>query len=239
MEKSVIEELLDLIYPPRCPICGNITDDKINYVCKTCKNKLHSIKEPRCMKCSKPILNEETEYCYDCEKRLFHYDRGMALWIYDDIMKKSIGDFKYHGRKEYSKFYGKALAEEYGNWVQSIDADALIPVPLHKQKQKARGYNQAELIAKEVGARIKVPVRTDILYRQHYTMPQKELNDVERRKNLARAFQVKKDIFFLKKIILVDDIYTTGSTIEACTNVLLEHGIQQVYFLSVCIGKGF
>ena len=70
-------------------------------------------------------------------------------------------------------------------------------------------------------------------------MPQKELNDVERRKNLARGFQVKKDIFFLKKIILVDDIYTTGSTIEACTNVLLEHGIQQVYFLSVCIGKGF
>lgn len=239
MGDSIIEKVLDWIYPPRCPICGEITDDKINYVCTDCKNKVFFIKEPRCMKCSKPILNAEKEYCYDCEKGNFHYEKGKALWIYDDIMKKSISEFKYHGRKEYSKFYGKFLADQYGNWVRKMNADALIPVPLHRQKQKARGYNQAELIAREVGARIGIPVKTDILYRKQYTMPQKELNDVERRKNLARAFEVKEDTLFLKKVILIDDIYTTGSTIEACTNVLLEHGIQQVFFLSVCIGKGF
>lgn len=239
MLELVIDKVLDLIYPRRCPICGHITDDKENFICSQCAGKIISIKEPRCMKCSKPIMSVETEYCYDCEKADFRYKKGKAVWVYDEWMKQSIGAFKYNGRKEYSKFYGKVMAEKYGKWVHGIEADALIPIPLHKQKKRVRGFNQAELIAKEVSGRLGVPVRTDILLRERYTMPQKQLNNVERYRNLTKAFKVSKNITNLNKVILIDDIYTTGSTIEACTNVLMEHGIKEVYFLSICIGKGY
>lgn len=239
MIEQVIDRVLDWIYPLRCPICGHITEDKINYICRHCKDKIHLIEEPRCMKCSKPIMNEETEYCYDCEKSDFHFRKGKAVWVYDQYMKQSIGAFKYHGRKEYAKFYGKVMAEQYGNWVRGLNADALIPIPLHKQKKKVRGFNQAELVANEMSRLLGIPVITDVLFRERYTKPQKQLNNIERYRNLTKAFAVKNNNFHLKSVILIDDIYTTGSTIEACANVLMEHGVKEVYFLSICIGKGY
>ncbi len=238
MAKNLKEYLLDMVYPKRCPFCGQISE-KDNGTCLDCQGKVPCITEPRCMKCSKPIQNKETEYCYDCLEKKHHYISGKALWIYDDVMRQSIARFKYGGSLEYAEVYGKEIATQYGNWVRT-HADILVPVPLHKRKERVRGYNQAEVLANAIGRILEIPVKSKLLYRSRDTRPQKELNDKERLKNLSEAFQTKAEkLCEFQKAMLVDDIYTTGSTIEACANVLCEAGIREVYFLSICIGKGF
>lgn len=239
----MIKELLDMIYPRRCPICGDIVVPKDKKACPKCVKELLTIKEPRCKRCSKPIENEEKEYCYDCETKHFTYKEGYALWLYDKRMRKSIADFKFHNRKEYADFYVEEYLRNYSDVLRKIGADALLPIPIHKSKLRTRGYNQAEILAKKIGKELDILVVCDLLIRDKKTLPQKGLNDKERLKNLLHAFSVDKEKMKgytkVKKVILVDDIYTTGSTIEACTKVLLQNGIWEVYFMSLCIGKGY
>jgi ComF family protein len=206
--------------------------------------KLEYIGEPRCKKCSKPIEFEEQEYCSDCVKKQFHYKKGYSIWIYNDSMKKSIAYFKYHGRREYSVFYIQEMVKHYGEQIIRLAPDVIVPIPLHRSREAHRGYNQADILAKGIGRELHIPVASKLLVRNKKTVPQKQLSDKQRLQNLQRAFRYNNEVATkykreIKRVVIVDDIYTTGSTIEACTNVLLEHGIKEVYFITLCIGKGF
>ena len=241
---NITKTIIDIIYPRRCPICGDITIPRGHLACPTCRLKLNRIEEPRCKKCSKPIDSDEKEYCLDCERKNYHYIKGYALWTYDSYMQKSISDFKFHGRREYSEFYVSEIVNKYGHTINEIAPDALVPIPIHRSKQLQRGYNQADILAKGIGKELDIPVLSNILQRDKKTLPQKQLNDKERLKNLEKAFAFSKQEYVkfgrpIQKVILIDDIYTTGSTIEACTNSLIQNGIEQIYFISLCIGKGF
>lgn len=191
------------------------------------------------MKCGKSVDSPETEYCYDCGRREHIYDRGIALFSYNQEIKESIYRFKYANKQEYGEFYGREMASCLGETVRSWQPDFLAPVPLHKSKLLTRGYNQAGILAEKLGDSLHIPVRENLLYRQTKTKPQKELNDYERKKNVESAFKMGEDIVKLKKIVLVDDIYTTGSTIDGCAKVLKENGANKVYYVSLSIGKGF
>lgn len=199
--------------------------------------------EPRCKKCSKPINNMEKELCFDCSTRNFHFVAGYALWVYDSQMRKSIAAFKYNNKREYASFYIEELRNHYKKTIMDIRPDAFVPIPLHKSKLRLRGFNQAEIIARGMGKELRILVIPNMLCRVRNTLPQKELDDRGRLKNLSNAFTIsdkyKDSGIELKKIMLIDDIYTTGSTIEACTNILLKYGVEEVYFLSLCIGKGY
>lgn len=241
---SMFQTVLNIIYPRRCPICSEIVVPKGEKACPMCKDRLNKVKEPRCKKCSKPIETVEAEYCYDCTVKDHHYKKGFALWVYDKTMKKSISNYKYNGKKEYADFYIEEMLNHYTDEIYRIKPDAIIPIPIHKSKRKIRGFNQTEIIAKGIAKHLDIPVLTKTLIRVKKTLPQKELNDKERLKNLKEAFSyLNEEIVMLdknvKKIFLIDDIYTTGSTIEACTSILQQNGIEEVYFLCVCIGKGF
>lgn len=243
MLKGLYESIVDIVYPRRCPVCSDIVIPKSEKICPDCRNKLQIIKEPRCKKCSKPIERQEVEYCFDCSTRQFHYRYGISLWVYDKTMRKSIADYKYKGKKEFADFYTEELLKYYRENILKIMPDALIPVPLHKSKQLKRGFNQAELLARGIGKELHIPVITSVLYRNKKTLPQKELSNKERLKNLQQAFQIDlKELHkneMPRRVILVDDIYTTGSTIEACCTALRNAGVEEVYFISLCIGKGF
>jgi ComF family protein len=159
-------------------------------------------------------------------------------------MRHSMDDFKYHGRKENAKFYVEEIMRLYGNRIAAISPDVIVPVPIHRSKLGERGYNQAELLARGVGKELGIAVIPDLLVRNKKTLPQKKLSDKERLRNLLEAFQYNeksagKNSKPITKVLLVDDIYTTGSTIEACTNVLKLNGIAEIYFIVLCIGKGF
>lgn len=201
------------------------------------------IDAPSCMKCGKPLFDSNEELCHDCRKQHFHYERGYAIWLYEGKIKETLYQYKYQGKREYVYFYVEELLARLSKQIIRIQPDALVPIPIHKSKKHMRGYNQAELLAIEAGKALGIPVLRDLLYRDKRTLPQKNLNNKERIRNLREAFSINKTLIesYTKKlnvILLVDDIYTTGSTIEACTRILLANGVNKVYFVTLCIGKG-
>jgi ComF family protein len=153
-------------------------------------------------------------------------------------MRQSIARFKYSGRREYAAFYAEEILKRCAKELFSWQAEVLIPIPLHPSRRRKRGYNQAALLARELTKRCGIPTDEQLLYRVKKTKAQKELNDQERQTNLKHAFSVRKGEIPYKTVILIDDIYTTGSTIDAATAVLKESGIQTVYFLCICVGRG-
>lgn len=240
----MLQTILDMIYPVRCPVCDEIVLPKEQMICKACQKKLIYVNGPSCLRCGKPIAIEEQEYCSDCERKKHHYEKGFAVWVYNEAMKNSIAGFKYRNKKEYGRFYIHEMVRIYTERLQRLSVDAIIPVPLHRSRYLERGYNQAELLAKGIGRSLQIPVITKLLLRSKKTLPQKKLGDKERLNNLSEAFGVNDkfkdyELTKLKRVLLVDDIYTTGSTIEACTNSLKSFGIKEVYFIVLCIGKGY
>ena len=125
-----------------------------------------------------------------------------------------------------------------GKELKQWDIDLIIPVPLHASRKRRRGFNQAEIIAEELSHLTGIPVRNDLLFRIRRTRPQKRLGENERRQNLQGAFAVKKTQSLPSNILLIDDIYTTGSTVERCAKMLRLAGAENVYFLTVSIGQG-
>ena len=218
-------------------MCGEIVKNKGCLACKECYETAPFIKEPRCKCCGKAILKWEQEYCEDCTRKQHHFSYGFSLWSYNAQMKQSIAYFKYHHRREYGDFYGKEFAKRYGTHIKELEIDALIPVPIHWTRHIQRGYNQAEILAKCLGKRLQIPVDTKSLVRVRKTIPQKSLGRKEREINLKNAFKTSTNALELKKVLLVDDIYTTGVTMDEAAKVLWMAGAEEVHFLVLCTGK--
>lgn len=180
----------------------------------------------------------EKEYCRDCISSSHTYKRGIAVYPYNEYLKKSIFQIKYHNKREYLAFYGERIAREAGSQIMKWAPDVIIPIPLYKKKQRVRGFNQAGLLADHLGRILGIPVEDGLLERVRNTVPQKELNRKERQNNLKKAFKIVQNDVKLRKVLLVDDIYTTGSTIDAAASALLDAGAREVYFVTLCIGRG-
>ncbi|MGN0482414.1 MAG: ComF family protein [Lachnospiraceae bacterium] len=241
------KELLELLYPPRCPLCDEVkkipqpNESRFagSYVCGPCFRTLQYTGETVCARCGKPISNPRKEYCDDCMRHPHAFTQGKAVFHYQGSLRNSLYRFKYSNRRQYASFYGEEAARLYGSWIYSHHVEAIVPIPLHPKKKRQRGYNQAQLFAKELGKRLRIPVRTDLLKRIYYTNPQKELNARERKKNLKKALKISQTEVKLKNILIVDDIYTTGSTMDAAAEAFLEKGVQNIYFLTIGIGEGY
>ncbi len=167
------------------------------------------------------------------------FRQGKALWVYQGEVKHSIYRFKYQGRREYARYYGRELARVYGGWMKRCRIEALVPIPLSPRRYRQRGFNQAYLIARELSRHTVIPVYGNLLVRVRNTRAQKELNDQERKNNLKKAFKTRANKVQLDHILLIDDIYTTGSTMNEAANELRLSGVSEVYCLSLSIGKGY
>lgn len=229
--------LTDLLFPRRCPVCDRPVKPFGKDICDGCRNALVLIREPRCLKCGKQLQDPGAEYCYDCARRRHAYTKGAALYSYSCI-RQTIYRFKYAGRREYADFLGRALAENLGAMILSWRPDALVPVPLHPDRERIRGYNQAALLAQELGKRLNIPVLSDWLVRVKNTSPQKALEGAARQNNLKKAFKIVQDDVKLNTIVIIDDIYTTGSTIDAAALECRTAGVRRVFFITLAIGKG-
>lgn len=204
-------------------------------ICPACEEKLRRIRPPFCRKCGKGIMDEQEEYCADCRRTRHAYTEGRALYEYPSV-RRSMYRFKYQGRREYAEFYGKELAQSLGGTIRRWHPDALVPIPLHRSRKRARGYNQAQALAKALGGRLGIPVEEGLLARVKRTAPQKCLNREMRQNNLKKAFKLCRNDVKLSTIIVIDDIYTTGSTIDAAAEVLRDAGIREVYFVALAAG---
>ena len=179
--------------------------------------------------------------CVDCEEQDFAYEKALAIWPYDRQMKHSIQKFKYQGRQEYADYYVQQLLAVHGEWVKQIRPDVILPVPIHQSRRRKRGFNQAELLAEGVATGLNIPMHTDYLVRPRATIALKDLGKHDRREHLQKAFAINRKSlgwrYQLNRVLLVDDIYTTGATVDACARVLKQHGTREVYVLCLCVGS--
>ncbi|MBQ7796375.1 MAG: ComF family protein [Lachnospiraceae bacterium] len=235
MQKHTI---LNILFPRRCPVCGEIVRPAGSLICPSCFRELSFVKSPVCKKCGKEIVDETMEYCEDCMSHRHAFDYGVALLNYDEAARKSMAQIKYNNKREYLDFYGAAMAARYEKTIRRMQVDAIVPIPVHSSRRRKRGFNQAELLAEILAERLNIPMEPELLIRTRKTLPQKELSAMDRLKNLSGAFRAGKIPEGIKSVLLVDDIYTTGSTIEACARVLRTAGVEKIYFAVICMTGG-
>lgn len=230
--------LKKLFWPDTCPMCGKVSAGGL---CAPCKKKaeLLRIREPRCMKCGKPVRYPEQEYCPDCARIGHVYDRGAALWLHKEPVSASIYRFKYHNQRCYAGFYAAEIVKNHERLIRGWAPEVITAVPLYSGRRRKRGYNQAELLAKELGSLLDIPVSGRMVRRVRDTEPQKKLDNRKRRKNLEEAFAAANFRGMPHSVLVVDDIYTTGNTIDAVAAALKKAGVQKVYFLTISIGQGY
>lgn len=242
--KDLVRRSADVIvtalFPPRCLVCDEILEpeERKKGIHLACQNKLYPIYGAVCMHCGRPLGERNAEeYCFDCERnRVSMIAQGKSLYLYKGAIKKSMYRFKYSNKREYAAYFAEQAVKQYGAWVQKNDIEVIIPVPMYSRKQRRRGYNQAECFAKELGRITGIPVDLKCVQRIEDTKPLKTLDPGQRKNNLKNAFQMRKNVVQYSCAMVVDDIYTTGSTAEAVAQELIKQGTRKVYLLTVCIG---
>lgn len=230
-----------LFYPSKCAVCKCIIDNDINYMCQSCYRQITFIKGQRCSKCSKSIIGD-TDICDDCRKTVHEYRQGHAIMKYDEYSGRIVAALKYEGRRELAPLIANDIAYRSRLIMKKWRPKIITTVPLHISKIRSRGFNQSELIAREFAKLYGVRFEGGLILRIRKTMPQKQFDDKGRKKNLQGAFcideDIRKGIGYAGPVLIFDDIYTTGSTIDACAVALKDAGFKDVYFLTLCIGDG-
>lgn len=237
MKLNEKETFLRILFPRRCPVCQEIIAVPQQLICPECINCVTFVQEPRCKKCGKQLSNENWEYCVDCKNIPKSFSAGIALTIYGGAVKESLARIKYHNMRQDLDWFCHEAARRYQNQVRIWGIQALVPIPIHSSRRRKRGFNQAEEAANRIGQIWNLPVYPNALRRIKRTTAQKELNSYQRLKNLEQAFAIGKLPEQIHIVLLIDDIYTTGSTMEACTRILLQNGMDRVYCLSLAAGK--
>lgn len=237
--KDIANLILDLIYPENitCIICDKPINKNNTYsMCKGCFKDLHFILDG-CIKCGKPIINHSLEKqdingCSYCFNKGFYFDKAISCIEYDNLSKKLILDLKYKNKTYMSKYVAQIMKEKLE--IENIKVDYITCVPLHKGRLKKRGFNQAKKISVKLGNLIDVE-HMDIIERKNNTIQLYKLNKDERKRELKNAFVINDKYHPLKNknILLIDDIFTTGSTVNEISKILKLKGINKVFVMTL------
>ncbi len=226
---------LDLLLPPRCLSCG-VGIERSGALCAPCWQEIHFLSEPHCAVCALPFpyeLGSDT-LCAGCRARRPGYDRARFVMRYDDASRKLILAYKHGDRIDAVPAFTQWLVRAGGDLI--AEADLVVPVPLHWWRLFRRRYNQSALLARAVGGASDLLYLPDLLRRRRHTPPQGRKSHEARRRNVAGAFAVKaaqRELLDGKAILLIDDVVTTGATVEACAAVLRRAGAARVDVLAL------
>jgi len=234
--KKITEMLLDILYPRHCPLCHRILKEKNCTICPECETQAVPIEAARCFQCGRPV-SEEEEFCEECRTHTHRFESGRGIFLYSSRWRSCVVRFKYYGCREYGDFLGDAMAFYARRELKCWKPDCLVPVPLHRNKERRRGFNQAEYLAARISRQSGIPMEASLVAKIRKTKSQKRLSGQERQKNLAGAFAVTKPVEGMC-ILVVDDVFTTGSTIDAMAECLKKAGALRVHFLTAFIGHG-
>ena len=214
-------------------VCTNILplyQDK-RWICEGCTELLTPIASPVCINCGAPIEEDEAQ-CASCRKRKRVFS-NTAIFVYDDVIRDVIHRFKYNNCPRYAQGLAKIAIDSLGaGYFEGVEA--LVPVPMYIKKRRKRGYNQAEELASAFSALTNVPTIYGYLKRIRDTRPQAGLTPAERANNLRGAFALGKKVE-LKSFLLIDDIYTTGETLDVCVDLLKQGGAEQIRCLTLAV----
>jgi ComF family protein len=220
--------LFDFLFPPICLGCDKEIDKGL--ICNQCINQIYTSALGVCARCGYPLKHNES--CKHCRTNVI-LPRTRALGGYTEPFSPLIHALKYQGKKSLAEIFGRGLTGLLNSDPILKQADGIIPIPLHPSRQRERGYNQTELLAKEISSQIGIPIMS-ALKRKKNTKSQTTLDGVKRQKNMLDAFAVKDNSTILnKKVILIDDVITSGATINSAAQALLNGGAKEVYGLVI------
>jgi len=222
---------LDSLLPPQCLVCNTVVDSPGN-LCAACFGKFTFITPPHCHRCGLPFEGAAIDdlVCGACLRNQPVYSRARAAFLYTEDSKGLVLKFKHADRTD--------AAVHLARWLQRAGADliaacdVIVPVPLHRWRLLARTYNQAALLANKLGELSGKPVLPDALTRIKATPKQGGLDRKERKRNVAKAFAAQRDVAG-RRVLLIDDVLTTGATAEACARTLLSAGAAEVDVLAL------
>ncbi len=225
--RSVLQQFLDIVFPSRCAGCQRTG----HVLCPACIAKIQPVPSPFCQLCGTPLSTYGG--CKNCQYRLPKLNGQRAVSLYQEPLRGCIHGLKYDGNTRLAEPLGLLLAQAYRRY--GLQADTLIPVPLHSERQQQRGFNHASLLAEVCSANLGVPVNDSILVRHRATVAQVDLHPRERYQNVAGAFACTSGsasgALYGRRIVIIDDVSTTSATLEACAMPLFAAGAKEIWGL--------
>jgi ComF family protein len=234
--RALIERCLQFLLPPQCHCCEKFLEEGQQGICPDCLSKIRWIEPPLCTLCGVPFLSREIENhpCGACLTRGKYFTMARAVGYYEGPLREAIHRWKYEEKSYLTLFFGEKLAEGFCRYWDPQSFDLIIPVPLHSKRLRERGFNQALLLVKELSRRTQIPYSKRLLQKRILTPPQVNLSGGEREKGVRGSFHIQRDEEIEgKSILLVDDVYTTGATVNECSKVLLKAGVERVDVLTL------
>ena len=230
-KSPLLKGLLDFVFPPLCLGCGEFNDDHPG-ICKSCLKKIDTYEHPICLNCFEILpIAQNCPVCREKSVPLFAYG-NYASPIQDIIIQ-----FKFRGITTPAALFAPLLYEQFQRQLQSLKAGMLIPVPLYPSREKRRGYNQAALFAEQLAQLLDLPVRKDILFRVEKRKPQTKLKFEKRAENIRGAFTVAEETENDERVILVDDVVTSGATAAEARKELEEAGYRVCAVVAIAHGR--
>ncbi len=229
--------LLDIFYPPSCVVCScpHLTLPDMEW-CEACLNRMPWVRAPMCPSCGRPFSKSPSfpdHLCGECLLGAFHFDSARSSFYHVDFVRDALHAVKFGAQLHFIRPLSQALVHTARRW-DGLAVDLVLPVPLHPRRLRERGFNQSALLAKFLAKKIGAVMDLNTLKRRSWTVPQTRLTREERLKNVKDAFVVP-DAWRLKglRVLLVDDVFTTGTTLSECAKVLKENGAREVMALTV------
>jgi ComF family protein len=232
----MIERLFQFLLPAQCLCCEKFLDEGRQGICLGCLSEIHWIEPPFCSICGAPFLSKEvrSHSCSNCLTQKRYFTMARALGAYDGSLQETIHRWKYQGKITLTSLFGEWMTEGIYHYWDPTLFDLLIPVPLHPHRLRGRGFNQALLLVKELSRQTGIPYRKRVLQKIKLTIPQVNLSGIERKKEVRGSFHIiGKEELKGKTILLVDDVYTTGATVNECSKVLVAAGAERVDVLTL------
>ena len=228
-EVSILEGIKDLLFPARCQCCDRqLQLHQSPLLCASCSSLLAAIVSPLCTCCGIPFPGGEDHLCSTCLQKVFSFDRARSLFLYREPVSSLLVRFKFSGNLTSFETLS-VLAAQAGPGTLFKEPDLVLPVPLHIQRLRSRGFNQSLLLARACFPSWHGKIQTDLLLRHQLTVPQTTLSGRARRNNLKGAFSIlRAEQVAGRMVLLVDDVFTTGATLDECTKVLLAADAAQV-----------
>ncbi len=240
MGLRIADRLVDLLFPPRCANCRRVGA----WLCSQCRAKIVRLEPPWCVRCGQ-VFEEKTAVpsgraagpggvCSDCRTHPLQIDGLRAAAYYQGPLREAIHRLKYNHSTALAPILAELLVEFLRDYPCPVDV--IVPVPLHPARERARGYNQAVLLARQLAVSQKLPMWYNVVERVRATTPQVELDAAARRENMRDAFTATTQVAGVR-VLLIDDVCTTGATMEACSTALKRRGAKSVWGLALARGR--
>lgn len=222
---------LDILFPISCLGCGTGLSGRrqISY-CRKCLNSIRFIRAPFCTVCGIPFVKSggRNHLCGYCLVESWHFSRARAAVWYQPPVAEALRNFKYQGKMHGLKSFA-VLTELFFQKCLLPPSDLVLPVPLHVKRLRQRGFNQALILARRFFPQYLHLINPRVLERHHWLRPQTGLKGSERRRNVKNAFRIKRpELVLNKKILLIDDVFTTGATVNECARILRQAGAEEI-----------